>query len=360
MILQYEPLIEKDTSEALKHYVDGGGWLTEHDKTREFEAELKKWIGQGFCSVVSNGTISLSIALLAGGVKPGDEVIVPALTMVATANAVKLIGATPVFADVDECDLCLNFSDMMAKTTPKTKGLIYVTLNGRHSKIMDFAGYCHDRNMIYVEDDAQSLGSNYYGGKFIGTRADIASFSFSMPKIITTGQGGCLYTGISYYADRIKKLRDFGREKSGADKYLEFGINAKFSDLQAVVGLSQIATMKDRIAKKKYIFDLYRDSLMGVPEVEFLDTNLNYVTPWFVDIYVDNRENLINHLKEKGIGSRPIYPSIPRELCYNLDYPFPITEKASARGLWLPSSLTLTGEQIIFVCDQIKEYYKCL
>jgi perosamine synthetase len=359
MMPQYEPLIDaEDVSKEIDKYLKAGGWITEHKKTRELEKVIADFLGVKHCSIVSNGTISLSIALLAAGVGPGDEVLVPDLTMIATANAVKLIGAKPVFVDIRADNLGLDLIEATYKKTNKTKALIYVSLNGRTHHQGDIKEFCNLYNLIFIGDDAQSLGSEWDGK--IGTKSDIASFSFSMPKIITTGQGGCLVTNNDEYADKIKKIRDFGREKSGVDKHIEFGINAKFTDLQAIVGLSQFKNIEGRIKRKKEIFALYRTLLLKIPEVKMIETHLEYCCPWFVDCMLENRETklaLAEFLKLKGVGTRPVYPPVHTQAPYFEDNSYPVAQEYSERGLWLPSSLTLKDDDIIHICHYIKEFF---
>jgi len=359
MIKQYEPYFGKEEADALTEYMKSGGWITEFKKTADFENKIKDFLKVKYCSVVNNGTISLTLALLAVGVKAGNEVIVPNLTMIATPNAVRLMGAKPIFVDVCKENLCMDLEQAITKFNKKTKAVIYVSLNGRsHEAELDvFKKKCADYKIAFIEDSAQSFASKNYDGSFCGTTADIGSFSFSIPKIISTGQGGCLVTNNEAYGEKIRKLKDFGRESGGIDIHDEFGINCKFTDLQAVVGIVQISYLQSRINKKKEIYRSYQDKLKSVKAIEFIDTDLNYVTPWFIDIYTSNKQELKESLSLKGIGTRDVYPPISKQKVYNLKDSFPITERYSSRGLWLPSSFSLTEKDIEYICCSIKEIY---
>lgn len=360
MIPQFEPAFDSDDlKKRFNEYFDSGGWVTEFKKTAELEGLIKEFLGVKHCFMVNNGTISLSLALLAVGVQPGDEVLVPDLTMIATPNAVRLVGAVPVLVDVDEENLCMDLEKANKLVTSKTKAIIYVTLHGRSHEPVKVKEFCFLNNLSYISDDAQSLGSRYPNGERIGRQGDVASFSFSMPKIITTGQGGCLVTDSDILADKIKKLKDFGRTGGGLDIHDEFGVNCKFTELQAMVGLSQFKDINDRITKKRLMFNMYRAHLKDVPQVTLLDTDLSYVTPWFMDIYADNRGELAKFLLAREIKTRIVYPPIHSQKCYDiLDRDFPITTAMSNDGLWLPSSISLTYDQIVFICDTIKEFYE--
>ena len=180
-IHQMEPWIGKEEKEALVQYMESGGWVTEFQKTNTFETTIKAFTGSKHCIVVNNGTISLSLAALACGIGPGDEVIVPNYTMIATPNALKLIGASPVFVDVEAETLCLDFHLLESAVTTKTKAIILVTANGRYPNIdiNKFETFCKNNRLILIEDAAQSLGSFFPDGRHMGCVGKVGSFSFS-------------------------------------------------------------------------------------------------------------------------------------------------------------------------------------
>ena len=358
-INQMEPSFDNHEREAINQYFIEGGWGTEFRKTRDFENMIKNYTGAKHCWIMSNGTVSLSAALLAVGVGVGDEVICPDYTMVATPNAVELIGAKAVFVDVDRDNLCMDFESMKLAVSKKTKAVMLVSINGRYPRgIQLFIDFCKENHIFLIEDAAQSLGS-FYMGRHLGRYGDIGSFSFSMPKIITTGQGGALITDDDIIADRIKKIRDFGRETGGSDHYLTKGWNFKFSDFQAVIGIEQMKKLPKRVERKKEMGKLYEKYLNEIPEIEILATNYQDTTPWFFDILCENRDALIGYLRDKGIGTRPFYPPLHLEPAYNYStLHFPITEEVSSKGLWLPSSIIITNDQIKYVCQQIRDFYE--
>jgi len=276
--------------------------------------------------------------------------------MVATANAAELIGAKTVFADIDRENLCLDFNAMEAAVTKNTKAIMLVSINGRYPKdINQFVDFCHDRGLWLIEDAAQSLGSRI-GDKHLGTFGDIGSFSFSMPKIITTGQGGALITDNEELLGKIRRIRDFGRDKSGSDHYLSKGWNFKFTDLQAVVGIEQMKKLPKRVARKKEMGRLYESLLKDISGIELIPTNFDDTAPWSIDILADNRAGLKEFLKENGVGTREFYPPLHSEPAYGYKAHFPVTEEIAAKGLWLPSSITLTDNEIEYVCKKIREF----
>jgi len=361
-ILQMEPWFGEEEKKALASYMDSGGWLTEFKKTQEFEEMIASYVGSKYACVVTNGTISLFIALLALGVGKGDEVLVPNLTMIASANAVILAGSKPILVDINSKNLCMDLSSAQKSLTAKTKAMMYVSLNGRSDDMDEVVSFCKKNNLYLVEDAAQSLGCRFKG-KHLGTFGDIGSFSFSTPKVITTGQGGALVTDNEKLIDRVRKIKDFGREKSGVDKHITLGYNFKFTDLQAVIGIEQMKKLAPRVERKKEMFTLYKNELSNVAGIDFIETNLIDTSPWFIDILAEKKDKLTQYLIEKGIGSRTFYPPIHTQAPYK-DWPeyknakFPVSEKISSLGLWLPSSTFLSDSDIINVCKAIKSFYE--
>ena len=301
-IAQMQPWIGEEEKRAVIEYVGSGGWLTEFQRTREFEQAIAAYVESRYASVVTSGTVSLFVALKAMGVGPGDEVIVPDYSMIASANAVVLAGGTPRFVDIDRTTLCLDLDLAEQAMTARTKAMMIVSINGRAPDMARALALARAHRLGLLEDAAQSLGSRWHG-KHLGTFGDIGCFSFSVPKVITTGQGGALVTDRDDLIEAIRKLRDFGRSKEGVDQHEALGYNFKFTDLQAVIGLAQMAKLDWRVQRKKAMFTLYRRELADVPDVTFVETNVEETSPWFMDLLVPDPLALQAHLKERGIGS---------------------------------------------------------
>ncbi|MDQ7080662.1 MAG: aminotransferase class I/II-fold pyridoxal phosphate-dependent enzyme, partial [Paracoccaceae bacterium] len=218
-IMQMRPWFGPEEKRALAEYMEEDGFLTEFRRTAAFEDAIAEYTGAKHCIVTNNGTISLTLAALATGVQAGDEVIVPNFTMIATPNSVRLFGAQPVFVDVERETLCMDIDAARAAITPKTRAIMLVSANGRTPRagIQAFQDLCAEHGLILIEDSAQSLGSRYPDGTHIGLKGLVGSFSFSAPKIISTGQGGALITDDDGVAARLRRLKDFGRAKGGND-----------------------------------------------------------------------------------------------------------------------------------------------
>lgn len=355
-IAQMEPWIDKEEKIAIDKVLESG-WITEASKTREFEGRIASFVKSKYASVLSNGTVTLFAGLKALGVGIGDEVIVPDFTMVASPNSVAMTGATPVLVDITKEDLCLDIDQVEEKITKKTKAIMPVAINGRSPDMDRLMGLARKRDLFVLEDSAQALGS-YYKDRHLGTIGNIGSFSFSTPKIITTGQGGALVTNSRELNDKIVRIKDFGRIDRNTQDHDEIGYNFKFTDIQAAMGIAQMDKLTWRLKRKKEMYRLYRDLLKSVSKVRFIKTDLTQTSPWFIDVIVDSPLKLQKFLKSKNIGTRVFYPAIHTTKPYAMFGKFPNSLWASTHGLWLPSSTFLSDSDIILVCNSIKEYYE--
>lgn len=359
-IPQMEPWFGIEEKNAIIEYMDEGGWITEFKRTAIFESMIAEYTKVKHCIVVNNGTVSLTLGAVACGIAAGDEVIVPNYTMIATPNSIKMLGAVPVFVDVEPETLCLDINLVKESITSKTKAVILVTANGRYPKsgIDAFVRLCKDHNILLIEDAAQSLGSFYPDGRHQGSVGIFGSFSFSTPKIISTGQGGAIITNDGDIAFKIRRLKDFGRGPGGLDIHDSIGYNFKFTELQACVGIEQMKKLSWRVQRKKEMLCLYKKYLSDVKQMSFFDQDLSYTTPWFIDILTDDREDLMKFLKSNEIGTRVMYPPINRQEAYRVPGEHRISNLVGEKGLWLPSSCKLEDNQIEYVCDRIRYFYQ--
>jgi perosamine synthetase len=358
-IMQMRPFFGEEEKRAICEYMDEDGFITEFKRTEQFEQMIAEYTGAKHCVVVNNGTISLTLAAMAVGVQAGDEVIVPNYTMIATPNSVKMFGAVPIFVDVEPETLCLDIEKVKQALTPKTRAIMLVSANGRYPKvgIAAFEKLARERNLLLIEDAAQSLGSFYPDGRHIGRAGLVGSFSFSAPKIISTGQGGALITDDDAVAAKLRRLKDFGRSGGGNDIHDSIGYNFKFTELQACIGIEQMKKLPARVERKKEIWRRYADNLIGVSGIKLFDHDLERTSPWFIDSLVENRERLIAHMKAGGIGTRVMYPPINRQIAYGVGGSHPVSELVGEKGLWLPSAVQLTDADIKRICATIRSFY---
>jgi len=359
LIPQMRPEFGVEECKELMAYLEQDVFYTEYKKTQEFESQISEFTGSKHAIVVNNGTVSLTMAALALGVGPGDEVIVPNYTMIATPNSVKLLGASPVFVDVDEKTLIMSLEAVKSSITLKTKAIMLVLANGRAPAegVDAFKNLSNETGIPIIEDAAQALGSYYKNGLHIGRVGAVGSFSFSTPKIISTGQGGALITDSDDLAIKLRKLKDFGRASGGNDLHDSIGFNFKFTDLQACVGIAQMKKLPQRILRKRQIIRRYYEGFSSCQAVKLFENDLNFTTPWFMECVVQDRENLSKYLAQKGIGTRPMYPPINQQKAYMESGNFPNSSEIGSKGLWLPSFISLSDDQIDFVCNSISEYF---
>lgn len=359
-IPQMQPWFGAEEKQALMEYMDEGGFITEFKRTERFEQQLAEFTGAKHCVVVNNGTISLTLAALALGVGPGDEVIVPNFTMIASPNSIQMIGAKPVFVDVEPSTLCMDLALTRAAITSRTKAIMLVSANGRYpdAGIDAWCALAAEHNLPLIEDAAQSLGSTFPDGRHIGRAGIIASFSFSAPKIISTGQGGALITDDDAVASRLRRLKDFGRARGGTDIHDTIGYNFKFTELQACIGIEQMKKLPDRIVRKKQIFTRYGEQLTGIDGLKLFHHDLGNTVPWFIDSLANDREKLQAFLKTEEIGTRIMYPPINRQLAYDWSGSYPVSEHIGTHGLWLPSATQLTDAEIDRICGAVRTFYR--
>lgn len=355
-INQMEPWLDEAEQAEILATVQST-WITEAERTLQFEREYAAYVGAPFASAISSGTIALAAALMALDLEPGDEVLVPDFTMAGTPNAVLLAGGVPVFVDIDARTLTMDPHAAEAAITSRTRVVLPVHFNGRPADMAALGTLADRHGLIIVEDAAQALGSRL-NGQHLGTFGALGCFSLATTKVITTGQGGMIVTANENLYDRIERLKDHGRRDRSADYHEQIGYNFKFTDLQAAIGLAQMQKLAYRVERKKEMFALYRQLLVDLP-VDFVETDLQQTSPWFMDVYVDDPKSLGQFLREEGIGSRPVYPPLHTQPCYAHLRPsgsFPTTERLAQRGLFLPSSSFLTDDQIREVCDAIRAY----
>ena len=359
-IMQMRPLFGEEEKRAICSYMDEDGFLTEYKHTEEFENKIAEFTGAKHCIVVNNGTVSLTLAAIALGITSGDDVIVPNYTMIATPNSIKILGANPIFVDVEPQTLILDINLVRKAITSNTKAIMLVSANGRAPSvdIDKFEALSEETGIPLIEDSAQSLGSYYPDGRHIGRAGCIGSLSFSAPKIISTGQGGALITDNTEIAKKLRKLKDFGRSSGGNDFHDMVGYNFKFTELQACIGLAQIQKLPDRLNRKKEIWKRYKNNLKGLKGINLFDHDLSLCTPWFIDSICENRDQLKKYLHECGIGSREMYPPINEQIAYSFPGDFPVSKKVGSSGLWLPSMIQLTDMQIDFICESIHKFFK--
>ena len=361
---QYEPDITEADIKAVSEYLRSGGYVTEFKKTRELEKSISDYCQIKDAVIFPNGTLSLFAILKSLNIGQGDSVIVPNYTMAATAFAVVETGAEVIFCDIElpSCCICFDsFVEAVNKQRKKPKAVMLMNANGRYPSydMNKFLSFCKKEEIKVIEDSAQSLGSYYQDGKHMGTYGIAGSFSFSMPKIITAGQGGAVISNDEELITRLRSYRDFGRLSGGNDIHKEIGLNLKYTDLQSTLALSQLSRINKLAETKKRNFK----HLVNSVESEHLYINKNdleYTTPWFYELITPHRESLINWLSKDNIFTRKMYPELNRQSAFSthpqhLDN-FKNSNFISNNGLWLPSHPKLKKNDIERIVEALNTF----
>lgn len=346
------PLLQK----ALEAHYPNNGPLA-----ADFEAQVAERMGVAHAIATTSGTAALFLALAAHGIGPDDEVIVPDSTFIATANAVRLAGATVVLVDVHRDTLNMDPSAFERAITPRTKAVIPVHVSGRGADMVAINRIADAHSIAVIEDAAEAWGS-FKDGKPLGTFGAAGCFSLSANKTITSGQGGVLVTNNDALAERIRALRAqgiAGRATGGDDVHPTVGYNFKWTDLQAAVALGQLALLDERTARMRELRAQYAAQLAEVPEIIFYPFDLaGKETPQWTDIRAERRDELDAALRAQGMDCRRFWHPLHREAPYaKPDTAFPVTTEIVPQSLWLPSAFTLTDTEIARVCQAIKAFY---
>ena len=336
-----------------KNYVNQG------NLTEILENKISNILGVKYVVMTTSGTVALFLALKSLGVGYGDEVIVPDITYIATANAVTLCGANVVLADVGE-DLLLDPQIFENKITEHTKAVIPVHISGRSVSMKIILDIAKKHNIYVVEDAAEAFFSKK-NGKYLGTFGNAGAFSLSPNKIITSGQGGFVVTDDHNLYIRLKQLRNQGSENKlsgGDDVHQTIGFNFKFTDLQAAVALGQLKQLNTRVKRMIRNNELYRTKLENLKGISVFncDTKKGELPLW-TDVLVEDRDGLDNYLKDRNIDCRRFWFPIHWNKNYQkLDFEFPISTKLNPKSLWLPSAFNLKDSDIEIVVKYIKEF----
>lgn len=327
--------------------------LTQGAGVRQFEEELGRLLGVAHVVATSSGTTALHLVLAALGLGLGDEVLVPALTFVATANAVAYTGATPVLVDSHEHSWCISIRDLVGKITPRTRAIVPVHLYGVACAMAALKEIAHERKLYLVEDAAEGLGG-FHHGDALGTLADAGVFSFYGNKVITTGEGGAVVTSNGELADRLRFLR--GQAQSTHQRYYhpEIGFNYRLTDLQAAVGLGQLSHLPAMMERRRAIFRLYRERLttLIVPFVHCWDVQAPWIYTCLLPRGVD-RDAVMERLFARGIETRPGFVPLSEMPMYRADCP--VASRIGASAISLPTHPRLTTADVNLVCSELIE-----
>jgi dTDP-4-amino-4,6-dideoxygalactose transaminase len=348
------------------------GWLSSGPVTEKFEKAFSEYLGGGEAIAVSNGTSALHLALASLDLQKGDEVILPSLTFVATANAVLYTGAIPVFADIIGFDdLNISPDEIERKMTRRTKAILVMHYGGNPcdmESIMDMAR----RHRLYVVEDAAHAPGAEYQGKKCGTIGDLGCFSFFSNKNIVTGEGGLVFTRNKHLAEKIRTMRSHGMKALSWDKYRgrissydieQLGFNYRTTEIQSALGLVQLRKLDRNNRKRKKLVEVYQEEFRGIQEISlpFLQTRGHpsyHLFPILLSPSI-NRDGVIERLKSFGIQTSVHYPPVHLFSLYRDQFGFqegmlPKTEEASRKELTLPLHPLMNSEDVRWISKKVK------
>ena len=338
----------------LKYVVDcvKTGWISSIGSyVTKFENTFSRYCGMKHGIAVANGTVALHVALEALGIKKGDEVIIPSLTFVATANAVKYTGAKPVFVDSEPRTWNIDPEKIEEKITPRTKAIIPVHLYGHPCDMGRITEIAEKHDLAIIEDAAEAHGAEYKGKK-IGSLSAISCFSFYGNKILTTGEGGMCLTNDEKLVEKMRQLKDHGMSANRRYYHLQMGYNYRLTNIQAAIGLAQLEKLEETIAIKRKNVQLYNSLLRNIKGITLpVEESWAKNVYWLYSILIEKdyklkRDELILKLEKEGIETRPFFLPLHQMPYMDEGLKLPIAEKTSEKGLSLPSSAKLTKEQI--------------
>lgn len=349
------------------------GWVAQGPRVAEFEEAFARAIGASHAIATSSCTTALHLGLVVAGVGPGDEVIVPSLSFIATTNAVRYVGATPVFADVDLDSANLSARTVEPVITDRTRAVIVVHQGGMPADVAELKALVGERDILIFEDAACAAGSAWRDHP-VGHRSDLAAWSFHPRKLLTTGEGGMITTERADWAVALRRLREHGMSVSAADRhaagsrvileqYLDVGFNYRMTDIQAAVGLVQLAKLPAMVARRREIVAAYREALSGIPGVipvpEPEASRSNYQSFWLLldQAWPMTRNETLQFLADHGVQARRGIMAAHLEPAYaefaGLD--LPNTRRITDNSVILPVFHTMTDEEIAQVVSAIRE-----
>lgn len=339
------------------------GHLVQGEQVRRFEAALREYIGSNHAILVSSGTAALHLSMIVLNIGPGDEVIVPAFTFPATANAVELVGAKPVFVDVGLSDFCIDAQKIEAKLSSKTKAIIPVHEFGQPADMGKIASIAELNNLLVIEDAACALGAEI-NGKKIGSLGDLACFSFHPRKAITTGEGGLVVTQDKEIANRLKRMRNHGIVvEEGIVDFVEAGLNYRMTDFQAALGYEQFTPLDDLIAMRIKTARQYDELLSSINWIQVPEKlHGRKMVYQSYHIMVDSmiwRDKVIADLKKRNIETNIGAYALNRLSIYRNKYSlkdadFPNAVAAFTRGMVLPMGSHVGSDEIQTIADALQ------
>lgn len=323
---------------------------------QEFESRLSDYLGVPHVVATTSGSMAILMALWAIGVGPGDEVIVPNRTWIATAHAPFLLGAKVRLVDVEADRPIIDPTKIEESITARTKAIIPVHLNGRSADLNKINGIARKYGITVIEDAAQALGSRNQDG-LLGTQSEMGCFSLSVAKIIATGQGGFVVTRNKHLFEKLAAMRTHGVGSVIDAEWTQPGFNFRFTDILASIGLVQLTRLTERVEKVKVIYRRYAAAMSDLSSLRLLPVDIeNGELPIYVEALCPERDRLIRFLSERGIQCRPFYPNLSEAPYFDYHEDFPNSEMFAKQGIFLPCGPEQPLGNIELVIDSLIDF----
>lgn len=364
MIPVNEPLLNGNEKKYLSECIDSGWISSEGPFVRKFEETFSGRVNRSFGIAVTNGTAALDAAIDALGIGPGDEVILPALTIISCIIQIVRSGAVPVLVDSDPITWNMDTTQIEEKITSRTKAIMIVHIFGLPANIAPILEIA-DRHEIKVIEDAAEMIGQTYNGRPCGSFGDVSTFSFYPNKHITTGEGGMIVTNNPEIAEECRSLRNLCFQANRRFVHERLGWNLRMTNLQAAVGVAQLERLDEFVKLKRSMGTTYNRLLAGLPGVQLPLQNTDYAENiyWVYGLVIDESKGIcavdaMNRLQELGVGCRPFFcpmhlQPVLRERGLFINENHPVSERLYSQGFYIPSGLALTQEQMNKVAEMV-------
>ncbi|THV23062.1 DegT/DnrJ/EryC1/StrS family aminotransferase [Peteryoungia ipomoeae] len=356
----YQPQLDGNVSTYVNECLSSGWISSRGEFISRFEEAFAQYVGAEAATTVSNGTVAIHLALEALGVGPGDEVIVPSFTYIASVNTIIQSGAIPVFVDSLTETLQVDPALIEAAITPRTKAVMAVHLYGHPCDMDAIVAICQNRRLYLIEDCAEGFGSRWKG-QHVGTFGDAATFSFFGNKTITTGEGGMVIARDPEVMERCRRLKSQGVSPTREYWHDMLGFNYRMTNIQAAIGLAQLERADEFLASKTKLAETYAERFASLPVRTHVPVGEVTHSYWMCSLLVDDsriRDDLRSHLSRAGIETRPFFAMAHHMPHCRTEQVLPIGEDLSARGINLPSYPGLSSEQIERICESVSGYFE--
>ena len=357
----YQPSLRGNEKKYLQDCIDSG-WISSRGKyIEEFEFKFSKFISSKYATTCSNGTTALHLALIALGIKPGDNILVPNFSYVASFNCIKYMQANPVFVDVNSDDWTIDIDHLkLILDKVKIKAVIFVNMYGFSGKIKQITEICKKRGIYVVEDAAEGLGSKL-NDDYFGTFGDIATFSFFGNKTMTTGEGGMVCSNSFDLIEAVRSYKSHCVSRFEEYEHDDVGFNYRMTNMSAAIGCAQLERVESFLKLKRDIAEFYKNQLAGYDFKYQKQQHHETSSYWMFSMQVETeeiRDLLREHLKIKGIETRRAFRQATKMKPYFSEVRYQNSEIIANTALNLPSFPDLKTEELTYICDSIKEFYE--